>query len=199
MQEQIEKYSYIPDNQPEKDTKKERMYKIANIFLIAVIIVLIVLLIVFSTAFATMTVSGDSMLPNLKNNDKIFLQKYGYELNYGDMVVFERDQNGKKINAVKRIIAMGGDTLKFDGNNWILNGTPLDEPYFTTGYDKEYFNHQSVYTHEDLFEKGITIPEGHLFVLGDNRNIPDNGVSVDSHIYGPIPTDIIIGKVLKVF
>lgn len=200
MQDQIEKYSYIPDMQDDNNAKKEKRYKIANIFLIAIIVVLVVFLIVFSTAFTTMTVSGDSMYPNLQNNDKIFLQKFGYKLTYGDMVVFPRkDSSGKEINAVKRIIAMGGDTLSFDPVNkkWILNGTPLDEPYFDGEYSDSYFAYGDYV--EALFGEGITVPEGYLFVLGDNRNIQGGGISVDSHIYGPISSSDVIGKVIKVY
>lgn len=198
MQEQIEKYSYIPDMQDDGNAKKEKKYKIANIFLITVIVVLVVFLIVFSTAFTTMTVSGDSMYPNLQNNDKIILQKYGYQLTYGDMVVFPRkDSNGNTINAVKRIIAMGGDTLKFENKKWILNGKALDEPYFSGDYSESYFSYGDYV--EVLFGEGITIPEGYLFVLGDNRNIPGGGISVDSHIYGPISASDVIGKVIKVY
>lgn len=191
MHNNVEKYSYIP----EKPTSKK--YVVLNIILFAVIIVLLVLIILFSTALTTMTVSGNSMYPNLHDGDKLFLLKFGYSLDYGDIVVFSRQSNDEmSINVVKRIIALSGDTLKFDKttNQWIVNGQPLNEPYFNGEYSIDYFDK----THDNqLFEQGITIPEGCIFVLGDNRN-NQGAVSQDSHIYGPIQTSSIIGKVVYV-
>lgn len=197
MQEEVEKFNYIPDD---GDNKKNKKYLVANIFLFAVIIVLITLLIVFSTVFTTVTVSGESMYPNLVENDKLFLQTCAYKLSRGDIVVFSRtDSEGKTINAVKRIIAMGGDTVAFDKENnlWIINGEPLDEPYFNGEYSANYFD--KMYDKDAFYNDGITVPEDCLFVLGDNRNISGGGISVDSHVYGPIPLDSVVGKVISVY
>lgn len=197
MQEEIEKYSYIPDD------KKQKTYTALNIFLIVVIIILFILLIVFSTAFTTMVVEGESMYPTLVDDDKVFLQTYGYKLNRGDLIVFARP-NDK--NAIKRIIAVGGDTVACDIENkvWIINDTPLEEPYFNGEYSDNYFD--KMYDKEAICGEGITVPQGYLFVLGDNRNIKktnesdeQNPISVDSHIYGPISVDSVIGKVLSVY
>lgn len=200
MQEEIEKYNYIPDN------KKQKKYTAVNILLIALIVILIAVIVLFSTVFTTVTVDGESMYPTLVNNDKLFLQVYGYKLTYGDIVVFTRkNSEGKTINAVKRIIALGGDTISFDCESfkWIVNGSPLDEPYFDGTYSDNYFD--TLYDKDALYGEGITIPDDFLFVLGDNRNIKKDSdstqspISVDSHIYGPIPTDSIVGKVISVY
>lgn len=200
IEKQVDNYkiNYIPDeNKPPKNHKK---YVILNVVLFSLCAVLLVLLIVFTAVFTTVKVSGDSMYPTLEDGDRIFLQISGYDYTYGDIVVFTRtDSEGKSVNAVKRVIALGGDTVACDIENkiWIINGTPLEEPYFNGEYSDNYFD--KMYGKEAICGEGITVPQGYLFVLGDNRNIPGGSLSVDSHIYGPIPAASVVGKVLRVF
>ncbi len=191
------KINYIPDENNQR--KKNRRYTVVNILLFALCLILVVLLIVFTTVFTTVKVSGESMYPTLEDGDRVFLQTSNFDLTYGDIIVFTRINNeGKSVNAVKRIIAMGGDTLSFDRTTqkWVVNGTPLEEEYFAGEYSKNYFD--KIYD-DAIYDEGITIPENCLFVLGDNRNIADGSLSVDSHIYGPISLDSVVGKVLRVF
>lgn len=191
------KINYIPDENNQR--KKNRKYVILNIGLFCLCAVLVVLIILFTAVFTTVKVSGESMYPTLEDGDRIFLQISNFEMSYGDIVVFTRqDSDGKSVNAVKRIIAMGGDTLSFDRKTekWVVNGIPLEETYFLGEYSANYFD--KIYD-TAIYDEGITIPSGYLFVLGDNRNIAGGSLSVDSHIYGPIPADSVVGKVLKVF
>ena len=87
--------------------------------------------------------------------------------------------------------------IKFDKENmvWIINGEPYVEEYVEGGYSDNYF----ISSPSQLFDEGVTIGPGQLFVLGDNRNISDGKVSIDSHIYGALDEATIIGKVIKIY
>ncbi|MBI2939171.1 MAG: signal peptidase I [Chloroflexi bacterium] len=92
----------------------------------------------------------------------------------GDIVVFS-NPNGSTPPLIKRVIGVPGDTIAARDGVVFLNGNPLAEPYASTPI---------TYPLEPR-----TIPAGHYFVLGDNRNN-----SYDSHIFGPIPRHLIVGR-----
>ena len=185
-QPQIEKYSHI-DN-----SKNQSKLKWLNVFLIVIIILLSVTIVVFSTLLTTITVDGKSMFPTLVDGDRLILLKKGYSIGRGDLIVFKREGR----NNVKRVIAIEGDVIRFDKENmvWVINDVPYHEDY-VDGYSDNYFTSSP----SKLFEEGIEIEEGQIFVLGDNRNIQDGKVSIDSHIYGALDKSTIIGKVIKIY
>jgi len=82
---------------------------------------------------------------------------------------------------IKRVIGKAGDRLEFKNGKVYRDGVPLDEPYV-----KE----PMLYTSDEV----IVVPEGHIFVMGDNRNN-----SFDSRMVGPIPVDHVIGKYIFKF
>ena len=184
-----ENYNYIGDR------KKSGRLSALNIFLSIVIIALLVALIVFTTTITSIKVRCGSMMPNVADGDRLVLLKRGYSLEYGDIVVFHREQDEDA--AVKRVIGKGGDVISFDlaQLKWVRNGEYVDEgAYFAGEYSESYFTSM-------LFElqgKGITIPDGHIFVLGDNRNMPGSYVSKDSHMYGPLSEEDVLGKVIHI-
>ena len=111
-------------------------------------------------------VNGDSMYPTLHERDLLLVLMPDYEPERGDIVVIntseESRMHGDKI--VKRIIALGGETVEVDyeANRVLINGEALDEPYLN------YFEADPM---EAYFSgEAITIPEGFVYVLGDNRN-----------------------------
>lgn len=186
----MEEYSY-------SDKSKKPKNAIAiNIVLTAIILILLVLIILFSTILTTMTVSGNSMCPTLNHGDRLIILKHGYKLERGDIIVFKRENAYN----VKRILGLEGDIIKFDLENmtWVVNGKAYEEKY-VDDYSDNYFNMSDSDILKAIFsEKGLTVEQGKLFVLGDNRNIQDNnGISVDSHIYGTLDITHVIGKVIK--
>ncbi len=84
---------------------------------------------------------------------------------------------------IKRVIAVGGDTISFKENAVWVNGEKLDE--------SSYVNPEMVPDYRDLEGVDFTVSEGCVFVMGDNRNR-----SSDSRLYGEFPTNCILGKVM---
>ena len=120
----------------------------------------------------------ESVIPFMNSSDDGFLLRGPQR---GDIVVFAAPGvEGRDF--IKRVIGMPGDTVEILNGAVIVNGEVLDEPFLS--------NHGS-YTWP-LDERGaVTVPHGNYFVLGDNR---DN--SSDSHVWGFVPADRIIGRAL---
>ncbi|MDD5953110.1 MAG: signal peptidase I [Oscillospiraceae bacterium] len=162
----------------------------------SLIIAIIVVGVVFTFVFRIVTVSGTSMVPNLQNNDRIIVSSWFYQPKQGDVVVLKKTV-GLNEPIVKRVIATEGQTvyLDYDHGEVYVDGKKLDET--------EYLGEMKTYrpqTSEILIampEGGVTVPEGHIFVLGDNRE-----VSLDSRYekVGMVDTRYILGKAqLKLF
>lgn len=131
-------------------------------------------------------IPSESMLPNYKVGDKIYVNRLGYvssEPKRLDVIVFKswEDPNDKYI---KRVIGLPGDVIDIKDSNVIINGKILDERSYTQGNTEKL---------EDIsladMEYPLTIPDGHYFVMGDNRES-----SVDSRVYGLLKEEDIIGK-----
>ena len=110
------------------------------------------------------TVSGKSMLPTLHDGDKLLINKFMYVPQKGDIVTIDTNENLNK-NIIKRVIATPGDTFKIDYDNHeiYVNGQVLEENYI---YEPTSNRGDGTIPNNEL----ITVPEGHVIVLGDNRN-----------------------------
>ena len=150
------------------------------------IVIAVIIAAVILTFIKPIVVRQSSMEPTFYSGDYVFISKQAYKLfgepERGDVIVFHtemKDENGHDKNLIKRIIGLPGDTVEIIGGYVYLNGQILDEPYL---------NEQGI---SGEMEK-ITVPEGRLFVMGDNR-----GVSQDSRdvLIGCIEEDSILGRV----
>lgn len=125
------------------------------------IFAVVVILLVFTFFFRSATVSGTSMVPTLDNGERLILQQIGYnEPQYGDIVVVDRTQY-KEPPIIKRVIGKAGDVIDIDFRTGDVrrNGELLYEPYI---------NERTAIQHDVEFP--VTVPDGTLFVMGDNRN-----------------------------
>lgn len=158
-------------------TKNEVMEWIKSIAL-AIIVAILIKTFIFNTTY----VLGSSMHPTLNEKDRLFTNKltlYFSEPDQGDIVVLKAPDNPSK-DYIKRIIGLAGDTVEIIDGKVYLNGEMLEEDYLDEGaYTQTYDESQWI------------VPEGQVFVLGDNRK---EGASKDSRYFGCIPVDSIKGK-----
>lgn len=149
----------------------------------ALVFALAVLVLVFAFCARIVVVSGSSMNNTLTDGDRLLVQSTFYTPQRGDVVVVDSYINyGKPL--VKRVIAKGGDTVDIDVEQGLVyvNGEALDEPYVPEG---------TLSTGNVEFP--LTVPEGTLFLMGDNRQHSTDSRSSD---VGFIDERDILGKVV---
>lgn len=143
----------------------------------------IILILLFSLVLRPAAVIGNSMLPNFSGGDRVACVHSfsGYER--GDVIIISHATR-KDESIIKRVIAVGGDTVDIDfyKGTVSVNGQVLDEPYVNTPTNLSY---------DMTFP--VTVPEGKLFVLGDNRNDSLDSRSTD---IGFINENKVLGKVV---
>jgi len=125
-------------------------------------------------------IDGSSMNPTLFNGEYLIISNFAYKLDEpqrGDIIVFHHPQS--ELNLIKRVIGLPGDTVEIQGGVVRVNGVALDEPYIQA---------------PPAYDSSWVVPNGQYFVLGDNRN-----QSSDSHAWGFLPKDHILGKALLIY
>ncbi|MCI0765569.1 signal peptidase I [Bacillus sp. TL12] len=144
--------------------------------------------------FTPSLVQGESMMPTLENNERVLVNKIGFNiqgLERFDIIVFHGKEGH---DLVKRVIGLPGDTVEYKNDVLYVNGKAVDEPYLED-YKAEV--PKGTLTPDFTLEQktGKTkVPEGQVFVLGDNRQ-----VSKDSRMFGFVSEDQIVGKGEVVF
>lgn len=151
--------------------------------------VLIFFVVVFTFFVRLIGVDGTSMYPTLQDRSIMLVSNLGYTPEKGDIVVLRKEGFYSDQPIVKRVIATGGDTIDIDPvtGDVIVNGEVLDEPYIL----------EKINTLERMGDLTYpqTVPEGCIYVLGDNRN-----GSTDSRwsSLGMVDERYVLGHVLSV-
>jgi len=140
-------------------------------------------------------VDGESMMPTLQDHERIVLTKFGTNIDNidrFDIVVFHATVDK---DYIKRVIGLPGDHIEYKDDTLYINGKAYEEPYL----DK-YKNQMEAgvpltesFKLEDI-SGSMTVPEGQLFLMGDNRQN-----SLDSREIGTISVDEIVGKANLVY
>lgn len=178
-----------------------------------IVIALLVVIVIKTYIFDIVRVDGPSMNPTLIHNDRLIITKFNYAPAAGDIIILDssysdreeylesyENATGKELNwvtkklmyfnlpddlkhryYVKRIIGMPGDTINIKDGRVYVNDKMLDEPYFDgitqiTDFSVSY---------------PVTVKEGHVFVMGDNRG---NSTDSRSSSLGQVPMEAVIGK-----
>ncbi len=200
------------------DEEKKQNLKEVIEWIICIIIAVILALVVRHYVFTPTVVSQVSMKSTLNPGDRLILNRWsitiGAEIERGDIITFEAPSNTStstvkydkdnpvaeysyepgnifskfvyyvlefnKTSYIKRVIGVAGDHILIEDGKVYLNGEELEEDYLADGVETERTG--------QFYD--ITVPEGYVFVMGDNRT-----QSVDSRVFGCIPVDKIEGKV----
>ncbi|MEG1548051.1 MAG: signal peptidase I [Clostridia bacterium] len=156
----------------------------ANVeFVLFFILVLTIALAIRMFVFEPVRVSGDSMYPTLHNGERMFVTKTDYwfeEPQRGDIIICYYP--GETQTCVKRIVGLPGDIVQVYNGAMHINNEIFDESEYWNGYI-------------DSVTLPVSVPEGCVYVVGDNRNFSLDSRSTD---VGPIPYSSIVGKVRSV-
>lgn len=155
---------------PQKSTLREMLESIVIAVLLAAVIRLFIL--------EPFYIPSGSMEPNLMIDDRIIVSKVTYhfkEPQRGDIIVFKFPLDTSR-NFVKRLIAKEGEIVEIKNSVLYINNQPVPEDYLPKGLGFQDYGPQKV-------------PEGHYFMLGDNRNNSD-----DSRVWGYLAKELIVGK-----
>ena len=145
------------------------------------LVLAVVMFLAINAVSARIRVDGSSMYPTLQDGQFVMVNRLAYkfgEPSHGDIVIFHYPRDPEQ-EFVKRIIGLPGDTVEIRNGHVYVNGYQLDEPYIADA---------------PRSQGSWTVPEGYLFVLGDNRNN-----SQDSRSFGFVAMDEVIGKALFIY
>jgi len=167
--------------QPSEPSKDSSSLKQFLVDLLETIILAVVLFFAINAVSARVRVDGFSMLPTLQDGEYVLVNRLAYRNNLpvrGDIIVFVSPQ-APDLDLIKRVIGLPGDTVKIFNGKVQVNDQMLDEPYIAAA---------------PIYNGEWNVPEGNLFVLGDNRND-----SSDSHAWGLLPIENVIGKAILIY
>jgi signal peptidase I len=190
--------------------------------------VLLLVLVFRSFLFEPFKIPSGSMIPTLWIGDFIVVNKYAYGLRLpvlnskivetgeperGDIIVF-RFPEDERVNYIKRVIGLPGDTVTYRDKSLYINGEPVEQTpdggWEGVGLNRNPPGTSPVLRQEYLTEEphpivvypsrrnsrtvSVTVPEGHYFVMGDNRD-----QSLDSRAWGFVPEENLVGKAVRIW
>lgn len=175
------------DNSPQSSEKPETLaasvFEWIEIFVFSFTLVLIVMTFVIRHS----PVIGSSMAHTLAENDILLVSGVLYTPEQNDIIVFQSPGVGFDEPLVKRVIAVGGQTVDIDFASWTVtvDGKKLDESYVN-------FEEGTVMRSFDIAFP-LTVPEGYIFVMGDNRN---HSLDSRNSMVGLVDERYVIGRVI---
>ena len=165
------------------DILKKSKWAVVYDWISSIIIAVLSIFVIFTFLFRVVSVSGESMVPTLNDKDWLTVSNLNYTPQHGDIVVVAKSEKYKD-PIIKRVIGLSGDILDIDFSKGVVyrNGVMLQEDYVNTPTNIQY----------DI-EFPVTVPEGCIFVMGDNRN---DSLDSRSSVIGMIDNRNILGKVV---
>jgi signal peptidase I len=173
--------SQFEEPQPDGTSSDSSSLKQFLVDLLETIVLAVVLFFAINAVSARVRVDGFSMIPTLQNGEYVLVNRLAYKMELpvrGDIIVFVSPQS-PDLDLIKRVIGLPGDTVKISAGKVEVNGQVLNEPYIAAA---------------PIYNGEWSVPEGSLFVLGDNRND-----SSDSHAWGLLPIKNVIGKAILIY
>jgi signal peptidase I len=176
----------------------------------AILVAFILALFVRTFVFENFKIPSGSMEDNLLIGDHLVVNKFIFAGNAdtflhrffpyraperGDVVVFKYPEDPRR-DFIKRCVAVGGDTVEIRRKQLHVNGLPQDEPHAVHKDPRVYDDSSAVPVSARIRDNfgPMTVPEGSIFCLGDNR---DN--SLDSRFWGPVPLSYVKGRAVVIY
>ena len=177
----MSKHTKKPENLPELSLGEKTRREIYD-WIHCLSIALIICVVIFAFFVRLIDVRGTSMNPTLNNGDKMLVSGLFYSLRAGDVVVFKKDEYDPERALVKRVIATEGQVINIDFDNGIVyvDGEAIQEDYI-----------MEPTTNKIDFIGPQTVPEGCVFVMGDNRNASTDSRKTE---IGMVDSRLILGK-----
>ena len=166
------------------DKKESSLGNEIKDWVISIAIAVVIALFIRHFVVELYLVDGPSMRPTLQNQERLVVNKFIYNLHdpeRGDILVFQYPKDPSR-DFIKRVIAVPGDTIEIRDGHVYVNGELKNEPYILSTTRGDY--------------PLATVPEGHIFVMGDNRNNSEDSRFAD---VGMVPFDLIKGKAVLIF
>lgn len=192
--ENIAENEQITENQPEatevkaktEESSTNRLVRETFDWVEAAVFAAVTVILLFTFVFRLVTVDGGSMQNTFQDKDKVIISSINYTPQRGDVVVLVQPSYRENHPMIKRIIALGGDTVQVDcyTEQVTVNGEVLQE---------DYIKEQHIVGYADIGGEPYVVPEGHVYVMGDNRN---NSTDSRSSLVGPIAVENILGHVV---
>ncbi|MDQ6989685.1 MAG: signal peptidase I [Mariprofundaceae bacterium] len=191
-------------------------------FIESLLVIILLALLIRSFIISPFKIPSSSMVPTLEVGDLLFVTRYAYgfrlpftdvqwlasEAKRGDVVVFDYPEDRSK-DYIKRVVGIAGDVIEYKDNMLYINGLKMNlsdngvHTYLmgdnSTGVSGLYMEqlddvqHQVLRQSYSIRDGKWTVPEGHYFMLGDNRNN-----SRDSRFWGFVPQEYLVGKAVVV-
>ncbi|MBR2179251.1 MAG: signal peptidase I [Selenomonadaceae bacterium] len=167
-----------------ENSKGNSLGEDAKDWVISIVAAVVMALLIRTFIVELYIVDGPSMRPTLQHEERLVVNKFIYRLRNpekGEILIFKYPRDTSR-DFIKRVIATGGDTIEIKEGRVYVNDQMLKEDYILEKTRTEY--------------PKVTIPEGTVFVMGDNRNNSDDSRFAD---VGFVPLDLIKGKAVVVF
>ena len=167
--------------QPGAEAEKPTDWKRVVLDILETLVLAVVLYFGINAISVRVRVDGYSMTPTLQNGEYILVNKLAYKMGEpqrGDIVVFVFPIDPHE-DLIKRVIGLPGEKVSVHDGKVMINDVPLDEPYIAAA---------------PLYNGDWVVPDGQLFVLGDNRN-----ESKDSHQWLYLPMENVVGKAVLIY
>ena len=156
----------------------------AKDWVISIVTAVVMALLIRTFIVELYIVDGPSMRPTLQHEERLVVNKFIYNIRNperGEVLIFKYPRDPSR-DFIKRVIAVGGDTIEIKEGRVYVNDQMLKEDYILEKTRTEY--------------PKMTVPEGTIFVMGDNRNNSDDSRFAD---VGFVPLDLVKGKAVIVF
>jgi signal peptidase I len=175
---------YFTDSQPDPEPSEQKRSSSQRFMLdmLETLLLSAAIFLVLNFISARIRIESVSMQPTLYENDFVLVNRLAYKLGQpsrGDVIVFHAPPAPNEEPYIKRVVGLPGDFIEVKDRQVFVNGNPINEPYIKEA---------------PTYDGNWQVPQGALFVLGDNRNN-----SSDSHAWGFVPLENVIGTAKVVY